>query len=411
MSETTGVPAEDRAIGERVRTVRRRRGLSVETTAGLAGIDKSHLSRLETGQRAFIRRGLLEDLAAALTCSVADLTGQPYPAADQQTALATLAIPDLNLAFYDSTLDDVPDVPARPLRTLVAEVSAANAHADDVQYDLAGRNLGALITELQVTAATVPSDRETALASLAEACIVAYGLARTTGHIELAVTAARRGFDAATRAERLDLIGLASMCRAVALMRLGARRGASTAITGALTDLFEQPGPVGDHTEIAEARGMLHLTAALVAARDGDTGACSTHISEARTLARHTGERNHLRFHFGPANVEAWNLSLAIESNNGPTAAERYTASAVDLSVFRSRDREAGVHFDLARAWSQADGDRDQQAIRALDAADKAAPLRVRNDPIARDLVIDLHRRSKRRVWELDSLRSRLGVA
>ncbi|HTF52072.1 MAG TPA: hypothetical protein VK735_31900 [Pseudonocardia sp.] len=38
MAESTAeVPAEDRAIGERVRMVRRRRGLSVETAAGLAG--------------------------------------------------------------------------------------------------------------------------------------------------------------------------------------------------------------------------------------------------------------------------------------------------------------------------------------------------------------------------------------
>ena len=53
-------------------------GMSVEVAAGLAGISKGHLSMLERGQRRFERRGLLEDLAAALGCAVADLTGQPY---------------------------------------------------------------------------------------------------------------------------------------------------------------------------------------------------------------------------------------------------------------------------------------------------------------------------------------------
>jgi hypothetical protein len=72
------------------------------------------------------------------------------------------------------------------------------------------------------------------------------------------------------------------------------------------------------------------------------------------------------------------------------------------------------VTFDLARAWAQADGARDGEALRALDTADRLAPLRVRvrvrNDPIARDLVRTLDRRARRRVWELDSLRSRFGI-
>ena len=83
----------------------------------------------------------------------------------------------------------------------------------------------------------------------------------------------------------------------------------------------------------------------------------------------------------------------------------------VDQGALGSKDRESSVHFDLARAWAQADGDRDADVIRELDLADRIAPIRTRNDPIARDLVVDLHRRAKRRVWELDSLKYRFGVA
>jgi hypothetical protein len=42
--------------------------------------------------------------------------------------------------------------------------------------------------------------------------------------------------------------------------------------------------------------------------------------------------------------------------------------------------------------------------------ADRIAPTRIRNDPIARDLVLDLDRRARRRVWELDSLCNRFGI-
>ncbi|HEV7450473.1 MAG TPA: helix-turn-helix transcriptional regulator [Pseudonocardiaceae bacterium] len=58
------------SIGARVRMIRRRRGLSLDVVAGLAGITKPYLSMLERGQRGFNRRGLVENLAAALGCSV-----------------------------------------------------------------------------------------------------------------------------------------------------------------------------------------------------------------------------------------------------------------------------------------------------------------------------------------------------
>jgi transcriptional regulator with XRE-family HTH domain len=61
----SGVPKprpEPSEIGSRVRTIRKRRGLSLSQAAGLAGISKQYLSMLECGHREFERRGLLEDL-------------------------------------------------------------------------------------------------------------------------------------------------------------------------------------------------------------------------------------------------------------------------------------------------------------------------------------------------------------
>ena len=72
--------------------IRRHRGLSLDVVAGLAGISKPYLSQLERGQRGINRRGLLENLAGALGCSVADLTGQPYLAADRATADALAVV-------------------------------------------------------------------------------------------------------------------------------------------------------------------------------------------------------------------------------------------------------------------------------------------------------------------------------
>jgi transcriptional regulator with XRE-family HTH domain len=107
------------SIGARARKIRRRRGLSLDVAAGLAGITKGYLSMLERGQRGFNRRGMLDELANALGCSVADLTGQPYLPPDRATADAMATVPGIELAVHDCTLNDVPDIPARPLAELV----------------------------------------------------------------------------------------------------------------------------------------------------------------------------------------------------------------------------------------------------------------------------------------------------
>ena len=87
------------SIGARARMIRRRRGLSLDVVAGLAGISKQCLSALERGQRGFNRRGLIEDLAHALGCSVADLTGQPYFLPDRQSADVAAAVAGISTAL------------------------------------------------------------------------------------------------------------------------------------------------------------------------------------------------------------------------------------------------------------------------------------------------------------------------
>lgn len=121
------------------------------------------------------------------------------------------------------------------------------------------------------------------------------------------------------------------------------------------------------------------------------------------------GERNAYRYHFGPANVAAWSLAIAVELERGPSVAETLDTPEM-VAALDSTDRRAGVHLDLSRAYAQSGGDRDAAALQHIDTADRIAPTQIRNDPIARDLVLALDRRARRRVWELDSLRNRFGI-
>jgi len=407
------VDAEDaRTIGARARVVRRRRGMSLTVAAGSAGITKGYLSMLEHGQRGFNRRGLIDDLAAALGCSVADLTGQPYLPADRATADAMATVPGIELAVCDCTLHDVPDMPARPVTELAQLARRANTHSDETRYALAGRDLGKVLSELHVHAVTGDSDtRRAALAALVEGCIAASGTVLALGRTSLAAALARRGYDAAERLGDPALTGFAAMQRAGSLIRLGARHRTARVLGAALVAVESAADPTAADNARAQAAGMLHLSSAQLASCEGRGEDADTHLTQAAELAKATGERNDLNFHFGPANVAAWSLAIGVELERGPDAAERAAADLPRLAAaLASADRRSYLHLDIARGWAQAEGDRDAEAIRHLDTADRVAPTRTRNDPVARELVLTLDRRARRRVWELDSLCHRFGV-
>src|SRR3954451_12049874 len=106
------------AIGARVRTIRRRRGLSQQVIADRVGISTPYLSQLENGRRAFTPRGLIESLAEALSCSPSDLTGSSLLVPDRRVLAAGSAVPALVLALHDCTFDDHPDIAHRPVARL-----------------------------------------------------------------------------------------------------------------------------------------------------------------------------------------------------------------------------------------------------------------------------------------------------
>ncbi len=402
---------EASAIGARARMIRRRRGLSLDVVAGLAGIGKQYLSMLELGQRGFNRRGLIEDLAAALGCSVVDLTGQPYPPPDRESARAKQVITQIERGLNEATLVDVPDLRPRTLESLNGWVTSTAELRDTARYQPSGEDIGAALIELQVHVATSSSrDRQHAAELLTQAAYHAFVLATTFGYLHLALLAAQRAYDAALITEHPALEAFAMFARAPSVARTGGRRRAVRMLDRALDDAQQLTTIRDGDTLGAETFGLLHLMGAPFAARAREAAAAADHLAEAARIAALTGECNGLRQHFGPTNVAVWRVAIGAELGQGPAAAERLEREPINLDTLSSKDRIAALHFDLARSWAQAEGDRDNEAIRHLDMADRLAPQRLRNDPIGRDLVLTLDRRARRRVWELDSLRNRFGI-
>jgi transcriptional regulator with XRE-family HTH domain len=400
------------AIGARAGTIRRRRGLSQEVVAGLAGITAGYLSMLERGLRGFNRRGLIEDLAEALGCSVADLTGQPYLAPDRATVEGRAALPGISLALNDYGPDEVPDLTPRPLEELLAWADRANEHRDHGRFSQAGRDLGMLLTELQTHALTAGSVHQPrAFKALVLACVVAGDVAnRIAGNVDLSVAATRRGYDMACRHGDPALIGFTRWCWALQLIWLTARGRASRVLTAGIDELGRSVRLRGADTLPGEMFGFLHLSAAQCAARDKRRDDARAHLDEAEKIAARIGECNGLRMHFSTTNVAVWRLGIGIELREGGRAYQEFTRTPLDVAALHSEERSSALYFDLARALVQDGARHDAEAIRHLDTADRLAPTRIRNDPIARDLVRTLHRRARRQVWELDSLRHRFGL-
>lgn len=358
------------------RMIRRRRGLSQDVTAGLAGISK------------------------------------PYLPADRNSAEVLASLPAIRLVLNDFGPMDVPDLtPCRP-DELASLVDCANGHCSQANYSLAGHDAGVLLAESQASALTVAADeRDRAFTTVLTACFVAGVVSSRAGNIDLAATAARRGYDLAQQQDNAALVGFARWYWACELVSMGARTRADAVSSAGIDDLTPAVRLSSSDTLAAELVGMMHLQQARAAARQQRTDDAHAHLDEAAQLAGRVGECNGMQQHFGPTNVTAWRVSIGVELAEGARVYEDATAAPIDIDVLGSRERSSSMHFDFARVLAQEGGPRDGEAIRHLDSADRAAPQRMRNDPIARDLVLTLDRRAQRRVWELDSLRNRFGVA
>ena len=232
MAKDSATPSpEDQAIGQRTRRIRKRRGLSLDVAAGLAGISRPYLSQLETGKKGFTRRGLIEDLAEALGCSVADLTGEPYPASDPRTAEALAVLPAMAVALYETPEHGASGRVAPPLERLLSSVAQANALCEDCRYAAAGRDLPAMLGGLHTQAGMGSAEqRRGALRGLVEGYVVAFGVTRHLGRPELAMHAATRAQEAAAQLDDPALAGFATLMTASGFSRLGARRAAGKEI-------------------------------------------------------------------------------------------------------------------------------------------------------------------------------------
>jgi len=388
-------------IGARVRAVRVRQGMSLGALAQATGLSKAHLSRIERGERSLDRRSTLQAIADALRTPVAELTGQPFTPRNRAETTAHAAALGIRDVLIGTELGEDPGGTGRPMAELTRELWRVERLAEASHYSGFGPLLPALLTDAH--AAIAGEDREAGLSLVVRCCFAVERLCKGTGYHELAWIAAERALAASRLSDDPTLIGAANVLRGFALVWTGARprERALAIVTRGAEELSRHPTA----DDGAEVLGMLHLVASLAHTVAGRPGPAGDRMQEALALAAHTGDGNAFGLWFGPTNVGAWRVALAVEQGEGGAVAE--LAGQVNEAMLPPF-RRASMLTDLGRGLARERG-RHEDAIRALLRAEALAPHQVHADPFAREAVAALL--STAGSAELRSLARRVGVA
>lgn len=380
-------PAGEQRIGHNVRAARRSRGMSLETLAGLTGRSKGWLSKVENGHARLERRQDIAAIAEALAVSADTLVGAPAP--EVQPHSKGYNFRPLRAALLDATIDDPPDMPARPLTVLAGLAAGQDQALRTADYDTLTQHLPGLLNELHVHTATGGGDdRDVALRLLVQASASAMIMLRHFGLTDLAWISADRGRRAA------ELLGDPIWQAAAAFECAQARPSAckSRALLSTPRHADELEPAIGDDPFAHQIYGMLHLSAALACVVEGDHRSAETHGAEAARIAEPLGDQPDAFELFGPANVGVWRTSFAVEAGNAEQAL--CYADAVEPRLLASKNRRAALRLERARANAMLGKDAD--AVQEIRQAERLSPAQTRHHPLIRELVTDLLTRARR---------------
>jgi transcriptional regulator with XRE-family HTH domain len=369
--------------------------------AGLTGISPSYLSRLERGERLLDSRRLLWALADALQVAPSELTGQPYPPADAAQAAGHAAAHSLRAVLRDVEIGELDGAGTRPLPELARVVEEADRAAAASDYAALGAVVPDLIGDLSVARAGGQGVRRRLLVRTLHD---AFYLAKDLGHGDLAWAVAGHLDRAAAELGEPSWGALAGFVRSHAVVGEGSRPRALRLAERAAEVVAPDEGDAG------QVYGMCHLSAALQSAATGDTSAAGDHLTEAGTVAAHTGEGRFAGLMFGPTNTGIWSLAVHLELGEPGRGVE--VARGVNVATIPSAGRQATFYSDLGQALARVRG-REAQAVEAIRRAERLAPSRVRTRPSVRGVVTNLLHRAQHDSAgrELRGLAFRMGIA
>ena len=372
------VDDEARTIGRRVRQVRYARGKSLRVVAGLAGISKSHLSRIERGEHALDSRSEIVALANALQIAPSELTALPVPAPGNGGTDASIA--GVRLALMAVSRD-------RPGGQVVSveELRERASAIESVEYHRRGVALPGLIRDLHTTLAAGRNVTELLqLTVMVHAQTVRGWLLVMGAPLDLRWQAAILARRAAEDLDDPAAVGVVAWGAVVEMIASGAFDLAQAEL-----DAVTVPTATSDGLQLD---GMLALSRSLVAAADHRPGDMQAALEHAAQVAQRTGQGNAYRMGFGPVNVGLWRMAGALEADDPDTAIQ--VAEGLRPAEHPSLERRATCWMDYGRALARIR--RRDDAVVALRRAEELFPMRVLRNPFARDVIAELVAHSRR---------------
>ena len=392
-----------KALGRKIATERRRRGLSQPELARMVDRSVAWVSQVERGVRKVDRMSVLEALAAALDVPLAELAAEaPVVAAvtEEPPGAGGLRLV-LSGAYALRAMLDGRRAPAISTLRTKARKAWELTHAG--RYVELTDLLRSLVPDLETAARSLPEKQRAEvselLATTYQACSAA--LAKL-GEPEAAWIAADRAMAAAERAGNPMLVAAGAF--RLVFVFINARhydQAEETARTAAeaLWPMADQ----GDPRAIS-LWGGLTLQRAVIAAHVNDPDTAYGQLDRASQIAARLGEgRGEYNTEFGPANVRLYEIAVAVELGDAGRALR--AAANVDTTGL-SAERQARMLIDVARAHAQ----RRQvsEAVAALLQAEAITPEQIRSHALVRRLVSDLLTMQDPPASELRDLAKRL---
>lgn len=373
---------EMRTIGWRVRQIRDARQKPLRVVAGLAGMSKATLSRIERGERPLDSRSETVALANALGVAPSELTKLPEPTAGNGEGEAVKGVRRALIAVSrDEPAGQV--VPVDVLRTRTSVLVAAQRRCEHEQV---GQELPGLIRDLHSSMAAGRDVGELLpVATLLHVQGSHAFLADMGAPVDLrwqAATLARR-----TARERgtADCLGLAAFGAGNGLLAAGEFDEAQAEL-----DSVSVPTNSPESMQLAGMIAMSHSLVAASARRPGDVDAPLDYAAE---LAQRTGQGNAYWLAFGPTNVGVWRASAALEARDFARAVS--IAETLQPERLPTATKQATYWANYGRALARIRGRRDD-AVRALRKAELISSARVQRHPFVRDVLAELLAHSRR---------------
>ncbi|WP_129841620.1 helix-turn-helix transcriptional regulator [Streptomyces sp. RFCAC02] len=366
-------------VGRRIAYYRRISRLTQKQLAEAAGLGAGTLQKIERGARG-ASDAVLEAIADALGVNVERL----HRDRDRAAGRIQEAMPHLRglLAAYD----DPDDGPVRELCVLRDAVAEAVQQRLAAQYVRIMRSGPDLLAELLRALAVVPARDRAEVAQLlvgasraVDAAAYKYGAMDMSARlVDLMRWVAPQTHDpvtASTVAYVRTEVYFASRAHAAGLRSLERAIDAS-------------PSP-GD-ARAAAARGALHMRAAVIAGRAGDSDAATQHMDQAFKLAARVPESVYDGTAFGPDSVRIHEVSLSVAL--GGVHLKRALDIGREWAPSRelTAERRSSFYIELARAQLWAG--RPDSAFRSLEEARQIAPQHTREHRWVREDIGTLRR-------------------